>query len=64
MTKAAELRDLSVEDLRQREKDLDEQLFRLRLQKAVGGLESPARLRTSRRELARIKTIIREKERA
>ena len=62
MSKTAELRDLSVEDLRLRERDLDDQLFRLRLQKSTGGLESSARVRTGRRELARVKTIIREKE--
>ena len=63
MSKTAELRDLSVEDLRLRERDLDDQLFRLRLQKSTGGLESSAKVRTGRRELARVKTIIREKER-
>ena len=63
MSKTAELRDLTVEDLRQRERELDEQIFRLRLQKSMGQLESPAKVRTGRRELARIKTIIREKER-
>jgi large subunit ribosomal protein L29 len=63
MSKTAELRDLTVEDLRQRERDLDDQLFRLRLQKSTGGLESTAKVRTGRRELARVKTIIREKER-
>lgn len=64
MTKPAELRDFTVEELRQKERELDDQLFRLRMQKSMGQLESPARVRTSRRELARIKTIIREKERA
>ena len=63
MSKTSELRDLTVEDLRQRERDLDEQIFRLRLQKSMGQLESPAKVRTGRRELARVKTIIREKER-
>jgi large subunit ribosomal protein L29 len=63
MSKTAELRDLSVEDLRQRERDLDDQIFRLRLQKSTGQLESPVKVRTGRRELARVKTIIREKER-
>ena len=62
MTKTAELRDLSVEDLRAKAKELDDQGFRLRLQKAMGQLESPIRLRTTRREVARIKTIIRQKE--
>ena len=64
MTKTAELRDLSVEDLRVKAKELDDQGFRLRLQKAMGQLESPIRLRTRRREVARIKTIIRQKEQA
>jgi large subunit ribosomal protein L29 len=64
MTKTAELRDLSVEDLRAKAKELDDQSFRLRLQKAMGQLESPIRLRTTRREVARIKTIIRQKEQA
>ena len=64
MTKTAELRDLSVEELRAKAKELDDQGFRLRLQKAMGQLESPIRLRTTRREVARIKTIIRQKEQA
>jgi large subunit ribosomal protein L29 len=64
MTKTEELRDLTVDELESRARDLDDQLFRMRLQKSMGQLESPAKLRTSRRELARVKTIIREKERA
>ena len=64
MTKTAELRDLSVDDLRAKARELDDQSFRLRLQKAMGQLESPIKVRTTRRELARIKTIIRQKEQA
>jgi len=64
MTKPAELRDLSVDDLRAKAKELVDQTFRLRLQKAMGQLESPIKVRTTRRELARIKTIIRQKEQA
>lgn len=64
MTKTAELRDLSVDDLRAKAKALVDQTFRLRLQKAMGQLESPIKVRTTRRELARIKTIIRQKEQA
>jgi large subunit ribosomal protein L29 len=64
MTKTEELRDLTVDELEARVRDIDDQLFRLRLQKSMGQLESSAKLRTSRRELARVKTIIREKERA
>ena len=59
--KAAEVRELTVDDLRVREKELDDQLFRLRIQKSMGQLEAPARVREVRRDLARIKTILREK---
>ena len=43
-------------------KELDDQLFRLRIQKSMGQLEAPAKLRGVRRDLARIKTILREKQ--
>ena len=59
--KVAEIRDLTVDEMRAREKDLDDQLFRLRIQKSMGQLEAPLKLRTLRRDLARIKTILREK---
>ena len=59
--KPAELRDLSVEDLRIRERELDETLFRMRLQRATAQLDSTAKLQTTRRDLARVKTILREK---
>jgi large subunit ribosomal protein L29 len=59
--KVAEIRELGLDDLRSREKDLDDQLFRMRIQKSMGQLEAPARLRTMRRDLARIKTILRER---
>jgi large subunit ribosomal protein L29 len=59
--KASEIREMSVDDLRVRERDLDDQLFRLRIQKSMGQLEAPAKVRGVRRDLARIKTILREK---
>jgi large subunit ribosomal protein L29 len=59
--KAAEIRELSVDELRTREHELDDQLFRLRIQKSMGQLEAPAKVRGVRRDLARIKTILREK---
>ena len=59
--KIGEIRDLGVDDLQARVKDLDDQLFRLRIQKSMGQLEAPAKLRTLRRDLARIKTILRER---
>ena len=62
--KVAEFRELSVDILRDREKELDDQLFRLRIQKSMGQLEAPAKVRDVRRDLARVKTILREKEQA
>jgi large subunit ribosomal protein L29 len=59
--KATEIRELDVDELRTRVKDLDDQLFRLRIQKSMGQLEAPAKVRDVRRDLARIKTILREK---
>ena len=59
--KIGEIRDLPVDELRTRERDLDDQLFRLRIQKSMGQLEAPAKVKVLRRDLARIKTILREK---
>ena len=59
--KIDEIRDLGVDDLQARAKDLDDQLFRLRIQKSMGQLEAPAKIRTVRRDLARVKTILRER---
>lgn len=59
--KATELRDLSNDELRDKEKDLAQQLFTLRLQRASGQLENPARMREARRDLARILTVLRER---
>ena len=56
------MRELSVDDLRAREKELDDQLFRLRIQKSMGQLEAPAKVRDVRKDLARVKTILRQKE--
>ena len=59
--KVGEIRELSVDVLRDREKELDDQLFRLRIQKSMGQLEVPDKLRTVRRDLARVKTFLRQK---
>jgi large subunit ribosomal protein L29 len=61
--KATEIRELTTDDLRARVHDLDDQLFRLRIQKSMGQLEAPGKVRQVRRDLARMKTILREKER-
>ena len=59
--KAAELRDLGANELGARERALIDQLFRLRIQKSMGQLEAPNKMRTVRRDLARIKTVLRQK---
>jgi large subunit ribosomal protein L29 len=59
--KAAELRDLAADELGRRERDLTDQLFRLRIQKSMGQLEAPAKMRGVRRDLARVKTVLRQK---
>jgi large subunit ribosomal protein L29 len=60
--KVAEVRELSVDDLRLRERDLADQLFRLRIQKSMGQLETPIKLRLVRRDLAKVKTVLRERQ--
>ena len=60
--KVEEIRELGVDELRTREKELDDQLFRLRIQKSMGQLEAPAKVRELRKDLAKIKTILREKQ--
>jgi large subunit ribosomal protein L29 len=62
--KVTEFRDLAVDELEQRAKDMDDQLFRLRIQKSMGQLEAAYKLKALRRDLARVKTVLREKETA
>jgi large subunit ribosomal protein L29 len=62
--KVTEFRDLAVDELQQRAKDMDDQLFRLRIQKSMGQLEAAGKLKALRRDLARVKTVLREKETA
>jgi large subunit ribosomal protein L29 len=59
--RAAELRDLGTDELGVKERDLTDQLFRLRIQKSMGQLEAPAKMRTVRRDLARVKTVLQQK---
>ncbi|MEO8504465.1 MAG: 50S ribosomal protein L29 [Acidobacteriota bacterium] len=61
-TKATELREKTVDELQLREHELAEQLFALRLQKTTGQLEKPAKVRTARKDLARVLTVLREKQ--
>ena len=55
--RAKEIRDLTAEEMRQKEHELAEELFRLRLRRSTGQLDNPMRVRTLRRDLARLKTI-------
>jgi large subunit ribosomal protein L29 len=56
-----ELRGLPVEDLQSRATEIDEQVFRLRIQRAIGQTEAAHKMRPLRRQLARVKTVLREK---
>jgi large subunit ribosomal protein L29 len=60
--KIKEIRDLGIDELVQKNKDLVEELFKLRLRHTSGQLESPAAMRSVRKNIARIKTILRERE--
>ena len=62
MSNAAELRDLTADDLAAKLKEAKEELFNLRFQNATGQLDNTARLRTVRKDIARIYTVIRERE--
>ena len=59
--KVHEIRELSVDDLKVKVKDLQDQVFRLRIQKAMGQLDASHKVRQLRRELARVKTVLTEK---
>jgi len=61
--KSQELKELSGDELRTREKELADQLFKLRFQHTLGQLENPMKLRNIRREIARVKTVLDEKRR-
>jgi large subunit ribosomal protein L29 len=62
VSKVSEMRELSVEELEQRLTETNEELFNLRFQHATGQLENYRRLRELRRDIARLKTILREQE--
>jgi len=60
--KTKEIRDLGIAELQQKNRDLVEELFRLRLRHSSGQLESPATIGRIRKDIARIKTVLVEKE--
>jgi large subunit ribosomal protein L29 len=60
-TKAKELRDLSNEELLAKAAELKKELFNLRVQQAMGQIENPMRLRMLRKDVAKTKTVLKEK---
>ena len=61
--KAEKVREMGVEELDAKERELLEQLFKLRMQKATAQLQNSSRLGEVRRDIARVKTVLREKRR-
>jgi len=60
--KADKLREMSAEELQGKGRELREQLFRLRFQKSLGQLENALKIRETRRDIARVKTVLRQKQ--
>jgi large subunit ribosomal protein L29 len=59
--KMQEIRPLSIQELKEKAEALEEELFNLRFQEKMGQLSNPMRLRVVRRDISRIKTVIKEK---
>jgi large subunit ribosomal protein L29 len=62
--KASKLRELTIEELRAKEKELRQELLHLRIQKATGDIQNPRRISQVKRDIARILTIITEKSKS
>ncbi|MCS7171600.1 MAG: 50S ribosomal protein L29 [Aquificaceae bacterium] len=60
--RAKELKKLSLQDLLKKEEELRRELFRLRVRKKIEGLPNPMQIRNTRRQLARVLTLLREKQ--
>ena len=58
--KPDQTREMSADELRSKERELQEQLFRLRFQKSIGQLDDAGKIRDTRRDIARVKTVIRQ----
>ncbi len=59
--KATDLREIDADGLRTKVAELEDEVFRLRIRKSMGQLEKPTIIRDARKNLARVKTILREK---
>jgi large subunit ribosomal protein L29 len=62
--KADKVREMSPEELAAKEKELQEQLFKLRFQKSIGQLDNALKIRETRRDIARVKTTLRQRAQA
>jgi large subunit ribosomal protein L29 len=60
--KASEIREMNIDEMERKLSDLKEELFNLSFQHEIGQLENPQRMKANKRDIARIKTIIREVE--
>ena len=60
--KTKDIRELTVDELNTKLKELSEELFNLRFRHAIGQLENPASLKTCKKDIAKVKTILRERE--
>jgi large subunit ribosomal protein L29 len=60
--KPTQVREMGPDELKTKERELNEQLFRLRVQKSIGQLDNAIKLREIRRDIARIKTVLKEKQ--
>ena len=60
--KPAKVREMGLDELRTKERELQEQLFRLRVQKSLGQLDNAIKLRETRRDIARVKTVLKQKQ--
>ncbi len=60
--KASEIREMSPDEIKQKFKDLKEELFNLRFQLEVGQLENSARLKETKKDIARVQTVLRQSE--
>jgi len=62
MAKASEFRNMTVDELKQKESDLRKELFNLRFQQVTGEIENPLRIRHVRKDIARVLTVMNQKK--
>jgi len=60
--KPSKVREMGTEELVTKQRELQEQLFRLRVQQSIGQLDNAIKLRETRRDIARVKTVLKEKQ--